>query len=40
MSGGIDPRTETFGPIITAERFEIDWGRRQARCPQGKLSAG
>ena len=25
---------------FTAERFEVDWGRKQARCPQGRLSAG
>jgi transposase len=24
---------------FTADRFEIDWEREQARCPQGKLSA-
>ena len=24
---------------FTADRFEVDWERRQARCPRGKLSA-
>ena len=25
---------------FTAERFEVDWDRKQARCPRGKLSSG
>ncbi len=39
--GRPDPTWQTrVEGAFTAERFEIDWGRRQARCPQGKLSAG
>ena len=39
--GRPDPAWQTrVEGAFTAERFEVDWGRRQARCPQGKLSVG
>jgi transposase len=39
--GRPDPAWQTrVEGAFTLERFAIDWDRRQARCPQGKLSAG
>jgi transposase len=39
--GRPDPAWQTrVEGAFTAERFTIDWERRQARCPQGQLSAG
>jgi transposase len=39
--GRPDPAWQTrVEGAFTAERFAIDWERRQARCPRGKLSTG
>jgi transposase len=39
--GRPDPAWQTrVEGAFTAERFEVDWERQQARCPQGKLSIG
>jgi transposase len=39
--GRPDPAWQTrVEGAFTLERFAIDWDRRRARCPEGKLSAG
>ena len=39
--GRPDPAWQTrVEGAFTAERFEFDWDRRQARCPRGALSSG
>jgi transposase len=39
--GRPDPAWQTrVEGAFTLERFSIEWDRKQARCPQGKLSAG